>query len=74
MKFQGISDGEREQYLGSLGVDPMYFGVKEYKLAQLRDSLKEFKSRYDKMVGTFKDLYKDLRVTAEVEYREPTTA
>jgi hypothetical protein len=52
----------------------MYFGVKEYRLAQLKDSLAEFELRHAEMVGHFKGLYKDLRVTAEVEYREPTPA
>jgi hypothetical protein len=65
---------EREEYLGSLGVDPMYFGVKEYRLAQLRDLLAEFELMYAEMVGHFKGLYKNLRVMAEVEYREPTPA
>jgi hypothetical protein len=52
----------------------MYFGVKEYRLAQLRDLLAEFELMYAEMVGHFKGLYKNLRVMAEVEYREPTPA
>jgi hypothetical protein len=70
MNFPDIPVREREMYLKSLGVDPIYFGEKEYKLAQLRDSLAEFKLRHDEVVDHFKGLYKDLRVTAEVEYRE----
>ena len=74
MKFTDISEREKEEYLGSLGVDPLYFGVKEYRLAQLRDSLKEFKLRHDNMMESFKGLYKDLGVSTETEYREPSAA
>jgi hypothetical protein len=73
MKFADISDREREEYLRSLGVDPLYFGVKEYRLAQLRDSLKECKLRHAEMKECFDGLYKDLGVSTEIEYRGSTT-
>ncbi len=72
MKFAGISDGEREDYLRSLGVDPLYFGDKEYRMALLRHSLQEFKVRHTELMKTFEGLYDGLSVSTEVEYREPT--
>ena len=72
MKFAGISDEERENYLRSLGVDPLYFGVKGYRMALVRDSLQEFKVRHTELMKGFKGLYDDLGVSTEVEYREPT--
>jgi hypothetical protein len=74
MKLSGISNREREEYLGSLGVDPLHFGRKEYQLAQLRDSLQEFKERHAKHEESFQGLYKDLGVSTEIEYREPMTS
>jgi hypothetical protein len=73
MKFAGISDREREDYLRSLGVDPLYFGVKEYRMALFRDSLQEFKVRHSELIKIFKGLYDDLGLSTEVEYREPTS-
>jgi hypothetical protein len=46
----GISDGEREDYLRSLGVDLLYFGVKEYRMALLENSLQEVKVRHTEMM------------------------
>jgi hypothetical protein len=73
MKITDISDREREEYLRCLGVDPVYFGEKEYQLAQLRDSLNECKVRHAELEKCIDALYKDLRVSTEAEYREPTT-
>jgi hypothetical protein len=73
MKFVGISDGEREDCLRGLGVDLLYFGVKEYKMALCRDTLPEFTVRHTKLMKAFKGLYNDMIVLTEIEYRETTT-
>lgn len=77
MNVAGISTGKRglSEEFWSLGVDTLYFGVKEYRMGLLRDSLQEFTVRHEELMKTFKGLYDDLGslgVLTEVEYRDPT--
>jgi len=71
MDFTKLPLEERLEYLRSFGVDPKYFAVKEYDQAGLRDVRGEFASGLAELTAIFQDLYKDLRIEAEVQYRAP---
>jgi len=73
MNFESLPERERKDYLRSLGADPAYFGIREYKMAQLRSAFLEFRERFAKLQGSFDGLYKDLRISTETQYRESST-
>lgn len=73
MKFEGLPEAERKEYLRSLGADPAYFGIREYRLAQFRTAFKEFQEIFAKLQGDFDGLYKDLGVSTETQHREVNT-
>lgn len=72
MDLGRLPEQERKDYLRSLGVDPAYFGIREYQLAHLRSAFDEFKELYSKLCESFEGLYAQLPVRREVQYREPT--
>jgi len=71
MNLGDLSEGDREDYLRSFGVDPEYFGIKEYNLGQLRSAKDEVARCIAKLTESFEKLYEDLNITVEVQYREP---
>lgn len=71
MDFTKLPQREKNDYLRSLGVDPSCFGDREYNLALLRAAKEDLEKDLGNLTETFQELYKDLRIDAEVQYREP---
>jgi hypothetical protein len=65
MKLDEIPQSTKDDVLSSLGVDPEYFGTKEYNMAQLRSAWREFERRRQETDDAFAGLYRALGITTE---------
>jgi hypothetical protein len=73
MDFESIPVANKEEVLRSLGVDPVCFREREYKMAKIESLAGEMKKHYNDMQKSIDSLFARLRVSTETEYRVPAT-
>jgi hypothetical protein len=62
MDFESIPVTSKEEHLRSMGVDPAYFGEKEYKMALIESSAEKMKHDYVEMQKSVAKLFDKLNV------------
>lgn len=71
MKLETLSEGDRKDYLRSFGVDPQFFGIKQYNRSQLQAAKEAFERVFAELAQHLKELKEDLGVSVDAHHREP---